>query len=170
MKLLSILLLVLMTNLLVDAQVTRVTDELTLETGVEKHSGLDEVYRKFSKAYRDLDSAAFAGIYSSDAAYLVPGNNIQIGGVEIVKSFDDFFRSIKSRDSRLTIAFNIFQRKIDKSMAYDVGVYTLKTFNKDNVEVNSGRGKFVVVALREGTKWKFQVDGYSDMPAEKKKP
>lgn len=169
MKIFPILLLIGFAVLAVQAQATRVTDELTLEPGVAKHVGLDEVYRKFSKAYRELDSAAFSSLYTADAAYLVPGNMIQIGGVDIVKSFESFFSSIRSKNGKLTISFNIVQRKAEKSMAYDVGVYTLRTFSKDNVETGSGRGKFVVVAVRDGGRWKFQVDGYSDMPADKSK-
>jgi ketosteroid isomerase-like protein len=142
---------------------TKVTDELTLAPGVAKHDGLDEVYRKFSKAYRSLDHKVFSEIYTENAAYLVPGDNIQIGGTGIVKSFDDFFTAIRSRGQNVTISFEIIQRKVEGSMAYDVGIYTLNTY-KDKASLGSGRGKFVVVALRDGARWRFQVDGYNDLP------
>ncbi len=148
---------------------TKVSDELTLAAGVSKHAALDDVYTRFSKAYRELDASAFAHIYTSNAAYLAPGQDIQIGGDQIAKSFAGFFNSIKQRDSRLTISFNIVQRKVEGSLSYDVGVYTLTTFNKENSEIGMGRGKFVVVGVREGSQWKFQVDGFSPMPEESPK-
>lgn len=143
---------------------TKVTDELTLAPGVAKHDGLDDVYRRFSKAYRDLDHKIFAELYTENAAYLVPGDNIQIGGTGIVKSFDDFFTAIRSRGQKANISFEIVQRKVEGSMAYDVGIYTLTTSYAGKTSIGSGRGKFVVVALRDGPRWRFQVDGYSDLP------
>lgn len=68
----------------------------------------------------------------------------------------------------MTISFQIFQRKVDKSLGYDVGIYTIRQY-KDGKEVGMGQGKFVVVAVKEKNgKWRFQVDGYSDLkPAQK---
>lgn len=149
----------------VTAQV-KVTDELTLAPGVQKHAGLDEIYRKFSQAYRDLDAAAFKQIYTSDAAYLVPGQNVEIGIEPVTANFARFFDSVKQREARITIAFEIVQRKAESSMAYDVGIYTIRTFNKQGAEIGAGKGKFVVVGLRTNNEWKFQVDGYSAMPAD----
>ena len=63
----------------------------------------------------------------------------------------------------MTISFQIFQRKIDKNLAYDVGIYMIRQY-KDGKEVGMGQGKFVVVAVKEkDDKWRFQVDGYSDL-------
>jgi len=52
---------------------------------------------------------------------------------------------------------------VDKTMGYDVGIFTLRTF-KDGKEINSGQGKFVVVTVKDADgKWRFQVDGYSGL-------
>lgn len=142
---------------------TKVTDELTLAPGVAKHAGMDEVYSKFSKAYRDLDYKIFGELYTESAAYLVPGDNIQIGGTAVVKSFEAFFTSVRNSKENITISFEIVQRKVSGSMAYDVGIYTLTNY-KDGVARGTGSGKFIVVAVREGQRWRFQVDGYSDLP------
>lgn len=142
---------------------TKVTDELSLDAGVAKHAGIDEIYRKFSKAYRDLDHKVFSELYTESAAYLVPGDDIQVGGGDIVKGFERFFDSVRGKNERMTISFQIVQRKVAGSMGYDVGIYTLSNF-KGNAKLGTGRGKFVVVAVRDGARWQFQVDGYSDMP------
>lgn len=149
----------------VEAQVN-VTDELTLAAGVQKHAGLDGIYQRFSKAYRDLDAGAFKDIYTSDAAYLVPGQNVQIGIDGIAANFARFFDSIRQREARLTIAFEIVQRKAESAMAYDVGIYTIRTFNKQGSQIGVGKGKFVVVGLRKDDVWMFKVDGFSPMPAD----
>ena len=54
-------------------------------------------------------------------------------------------------------------------MAYDVGIYTLRSFAVGN-QIGTGQGKVVVVAVRgKDGKWRFQVDGYSGLkPPEKK--
>lgn len=145
---------------------TKVTEDLTLNPGVARHAGIDSVYKRFSKAYRDLDHKVFAELYSGTAAYLAPNDDIKIGGSGIVKTFEDFFNGVRSRQQQMTISFEIVQRKVEGGIGYDVGIYTLNTY-KDNVRVGGGRGKFVVVALREGDRWVFQVDGYSDMPSPK---
>jgi len=48
----------------------------------------------------------------------------------------------------MTISFQIVQRKVDKDLAFDVGIYTIRQ-SKDGQEVGTGQGKFVVVAVRE---------------------
>ncbi len=148
------------------AQATKVTDDLTLDAGVAKHAGLDAVYAQFSKGYLDLDPAAVAALYTKDAAYLPPNGEIQIGSAPIHWGFRDFFSAVKKNGQKLSISFRILQRRATDSMAYDVGIFTLKTF-KDGKEVGSGQGKFIVVGVRDNGKWKFQVDGYSDLPQPK---
>lgn len=142
---------------------TKVTDELMLDPGVSKHAGIDDIYRRFSKSYRDLDFAAVADLYTKNAAYLPPDGPIQVGHEPILKGFKDFFTSVGASKENMTISFQIVQRKVDGSIGYDVGIFTLKTF-KDGKELRSGQGKFIVVAVREGDRWRFQVDGYNDMP------
>jgi len=69
----------------------------------------------------------------------------------------------------MTISFQIVQRKADQNLAYDVGIYTIRQY-KDGKQVgDAGQGKFIVVAVREKDgKWRFQVDGYSDLKPPKK--
>ena len=138
--------------------------ELTLEPGVERHQGLDDVYRRFSEGYRKLDAAQVAGLYGETAAYLAPGDDIQIGRQKILENFRGFFDSVRKQNGRLSISFRIVQRQVDKNLAYDVGIYTLVSTDQKGAS-RKGTGKFVVVAKREKDDvWRFQVDGYSDLP------
>ena len=144
------------------------SQELLLENGVAPHKGLDEVYRRFSEGYRKLDAAQVANLYTETAAYLAPGGDVNIGRQKVSEIFTSFFDSVKKRNGRLEISFRVLQRQIDKNLAYDVGIYTLVSFN-DKGESRKDGGKFVVVARREkGDVWRFQVDGYSDLPKQPK--
>ena len=144
-----------------------VEGSLVLEQGITPHKGLDEVYRRFSEGYKKLDAASVVNLYSESAAYLAPGNNIQIGRQKVSQIFTGFFNSIKQQNGRLEISFRIVQRQVDKNLAYDVGIHTLTSFNQKG-ESSKDRGKFVVVAKREkGDSWRFQVDGYSAITNER---
>ena len=141
--------------------------ELTLEKGVVAHKEIDTIYKTFSEAYRTLDVEKVANLYSETAAYLPPDNDILQGRAAIRPTFQSFFDYIKNEGRTMTISFQIVQRKVDKNLAYDVGIYTIRQY-KDGKELNTGQGKFVVVAVKEKDgKWRFQVDGYSDLKPEK---
>lgn len=138
-------------------------EELVLDAGVKPHAGIDEIYRNFSEAYRTLNSDLVTGLYTEGAAYLVPDQEVMTGRDNIGKSFRGFFESVKGDGRNMTISFRILQRRAEKEIGYDVGIYTLRIF-KNGKETSSGQGKFVVVAVKEKDgKWRFQVDGYSDL-------
>jgi uncharacterized protein (TIGR02246 family) len=143
--------------------------ELDLEKGVLAHKEIDAIYKTFSEAYRTLDVEKVANLYSENARYLPPDNDILQGRAEIRPTFQSFFDYVKNEGRTMTISFQIFQRKVDKNLAFDVGIYTIRQY-KDKKEVGTGQGKFVVVAVKEKDgQWRFQVDGYSALkPIEKK--
>lgn len=161
---------VLLTCLSTSGQTSTATAEgaLVLEKGVTPHKGLDDVYRRFSEGYKKLDAASVANLYSETAAYLAPGKELEIGRQKISETFTSFFDSIRRRNGRLEISFRIAQRQVDRSLGYDVGIYTLTSFN-DKGESRPSQGKFVVVARldQEGV-WRFQVDGFNDLPKQPK--
>ncbi len=143
--------------------------ELSLRSGVSAHEGVDAVYRGFSEAYRTLNVDLIADQYTRSAAYLVPDDDVTIGRDNIRPGFQRFFDSIRARGQTMAISFDIIQRSVDKSIGYDVGIYTLRTF-KDGKELSKGQGKFVVVAVKDRDgKWRFQVDGYSGLKPDKAK-
>ncbi|MGI9056179.1 MAG: YybH family protein [Pyrinomonadaceae bacterium] len=143
------------------------TPELVLEKGVSAHKEIDAVYKNFSEAYKTLDVEKVTNLYTETAAYLPPDNEILQGREQIRPTFKSFFDWIKKEGRTMTISFQIVQRKTNKNLAYDVGIYTIRQY-KDGKEVGTGQGKFVVVAVKEKDgKWRFQVDGYSGLKPEK---
>ncbi|MGH9949079.1 MAG: YybH family protein [Pyrinomonadaceae bacterium] len=139
-------------------------NDLTLEKGVVPHSGIDEIYRRFSNAYRKLNPEAVTNLYSDDAFYLSPGGEIQRGRDKIRSNFDRFFRSVRESGGSLSISFRILDRRISGDLAYDVGSYTL-TQKRPSGEDGRSSGKFIVVARRsKNGEWQFHVDSYSDLP------
>lgn len=145
------------------------TSELVLEKDVPPHKEIDAIYKTFSEAYRTLDAEKVANLYTENAAYLPPDNDILQSREQIYPTFKSFFDFVKNEGRTMTISFQIFQRKVDKNMAYDVGIYTIRQ-HKNDKELSSGQGKFVVVAVRDKDgKWRFQVDGYSNLKPIKNK-
>lgn len=142
--------------------------ELILEEGVKPHKGIDAIYKDFSKSYRELVPEMVANLYTKDAAYLSPNDDITSGREAILENFTGFFNNMKNSDRNMTISFQIFQRKVEKNMGYDVGIYTIDFF-KDGKKTGESKGKFVVVAVKEKDgKWRFQVDGYSSLKPKEK--
>lgn len=158
-KIVALLIAVLFSAANIQAQ----TSELVLEKGVPAHKEIDAIYKSFSEAYRAFDVEKVANLYTENAAYLPPDNDILQSREQIRPTFKSFFDFVKNSGQTMTISFQIFQRKADKNLAYDVGIYTIRQY-KDDKEVGSGQGKFVVVAVKDKDgKWRFQVDGYSGL-------
>ncbi|MCU0240092.1 MAG: hypothetical protein MUC29_11680 [Pyrinomonadaceae bacterium] len=136
--------------------------ELLLDTGVKPHKGIDEIYAKFSQAYKNLDLDIVTNLYTEDANYLASGQKITDGRAKIRENFGSFFESIKKDGKNMTISFQILQREVDKKLGYDVGIYTIKTF-KDGKNLDINQGKFIVITKKIGDKWYFRFDGYSNL-------
>jgi uncharacterized protein (TIGR02246 family) len=143
--------------------------DLTLEKGVAAHAEIDAIYKTFSDAYRTLDVEKVASLYSETAAYLAPENDILQGRAAIRPTFASFFDWVKKENRTMTISFRIVQRRVDKNLGYDVGIYSIRQY-KDGKQVgDAGEGKFITIAVREKDgKWCFQVDGYSNLKPSKK--
>lgn len=141
--------------------------ELILDKGVKAHSGIDEIYAKFSLAYKNLDLNLVTSLYTEDANYLASGQKITDGREKIRENFGSFFESIKKDGKNMTISFRILQREVDKKLGYDVGIYTITTF-KNGENLGIGQGKFIVITKKAGNLWRFRFDGYSGLEAETK--
>jgi len=138
---------------------------ISLASGVERHQGIDEIYIKFSKAYDLLDASMVADRYTETAAYLSPGSDIRIGRDKILSSFSSSFENSRKAGNTRKISFHIVQREVSGDLGFDVGIFTLTSTEKSGAS-RTFRGKFVVVTKKgkDGV-WRFQVDGYSDLPA-----
>ena len=139
------------------------SSELVLENGVKSHKEIDAIYKTFSEGYKTLKPELVADLYTENAAYLQPNSDVMTGRDKILNNFTNFFNVVKNDNRTLTISFRILQRKVEKNIGYDVGIYTVSSF-KDGKKLNESKGKFVVVAVREKDgKWRFQVDGFSGL-------
>lgn len=147
------------------AQTERVsTNELILENGVAPNAKIDNIYRRFSEAYKKLEPLAVTDLYTEDAFYLSPGSEITRGREKIRANFEEFFRSVRENGGSLSISFRILDRRVSGDLAYDVGIYTL-TQKRLNSEARTSTGKFVVVIRRmQNREWRFHVDSFSDLP------
>ncbi len=138
---------------------------ITLDPGVAPMPELDEIYRRFAMAYRDLDARAVAGLYTRDALYLQPGRDIKQGRVPIEASFRRFFDHSRSVGLVLEISFRIVARQVSDRLAYDVGIFTLVT-TREGEEMGRSFGKFVNVSRPDDDgAWRFQVGSHSDLDA-----
>ena len=164
MKLFFILSIIFLQAFAVYAQ----TSNLTLEKGIAAHKEIDAIYRQFGEAYQTLDVEKVSNLYSETAAYLPPDSEILKGRGQIRPTFQSFFDWVKKEGRTMTISFRIVQRKVEKNLGYDVGIYAITQF-KDGKNIGAGEGKFIVVAVKEKDgKWRFQVDGYNNLKPENK--
>lgn len=128
---------------------------------VKAHRGIDSIYKNFSRAYETLEPEAVADLYTENAAYLAPDDEIITGRRAILENFTSFFEGVRNRGQRISISFRILQRRVEKNIGYDVGIYTLSSFESGK-KLGESKGKFVVVAVKsKDGKWRLQVDGYS---------
>ena len=140
---------------------------LTLEQGVAAHAGVDAIYARFNAAYKALDPAAVANLYTESAAYLAPDAELEIGRNKVLAEFERFFGGVKQKGGRIEITFRVVQRKMSGDLGYDVGIFNL-TRVQESGESRTSRGKFFVVTVKDtdGT-WRFQADGYNHLPKPK---
>ena len=153
-------------------------------------AAIDDVYRSFAAAYRDLDADAVTALYTTDAFYLPPAPQQPLlrGHEEIRPLFASLFDRARERGDRLTMEFRIVERRVEGSLATDVGYYRLTVTppaevieaGEDGVRVDVG--KFIIVSVRTGDAakpaerlpggrsadrptdrptWRFRVDSFS---------
>ena len=142
---------------------------VTHETGVKPHKEIDAIYQRFQLAYEKLDAEMVAGLYTDDALYLVPDNDVMRGKENIRKNFSVFFDYNRNQGRKLNITFRILKRSVQGELGYDVGIYTLQS-SKDGKILGEDQGKFVVVTrkMKDGT-WKFELDSYSGLKSPERK-
>lgn len=142
---------------------------VTHAAGVASHPELDGIYARFARAYDQLDPVALGALYTTDALYLPAGGPMQRGREEIEGGFRGFFDWVRAERARLTIGFEILDRRVADGLATDVGIYTLRRIGPDGEASPPDRGKFTVVALRDADgAWRFHVDAFS--PADGLRP
>jgi ketosteroid isomerase-like protein len=137
--------------------------DLTLDSNVGPHAGLDAIYRRLVEGYRALDAATVASAYDEGALYLPHDVGIQRGREAVQGDFASYFAASRERNEQLLVSFRIVDRRVAGDLAYDVGIHTLRRLRNDRV-LRTGRGKFALVALHAADgSWKIQVDSFSEL-------
>jgi len=124
-------------------------------------TSIDDLYRIFIEGYAQLDADKVAGLYTEDAIYLSPGGDARRGRPAIREWFSRMFRGAEERGENLELSFETVERRVQGSLAYEVGYFTLTRVGSERA--GTSRAKFVVVLKRiPGAGWRLHVDGYSD--------
>jgi len=102
-------------------------------------------------------------IYDEDAYYLSPGDGIRKGRQSFINGFTNMFKQAKIDIDKLSIEFDIIERKVHDQTAIDIGLYKMTRYSADSI--SSFIGKFItVLEYKPDGKWKFVADGYSSAP------
>jgi ketosteroid isomerase-like protein len=146
------------------AQATEPLDTIMDTGATEISAALDEVYRRFAQAYRDLDAAAIDDIYIDGCIY-IPGAATR--GItpcaEAMEGFAQMFEAARAQERTLAIEFRVPNRRIYSDVIVDGGYYRLSASDRDEPIY----GKFVIVAEQGADGGiRFIVDGFSPAPAE----
>ena len=138
------------------------TEKSTIET---EKKNIDAVYAKMSLAYKTYDIKLIEEIYTAEAfnIYAAGKDTVKYGLKNFINGFKRTFDYHRERETGLNMKFKFLERRIDKTMAYDIGYFKIDKVDKQGVKTPGIPGKFVTVLLKQPDgSWKFQVDIYGD--------
>lgn len=118
---------------------------------------IEAQYARFSEGYRRADPDAVAQLYTEDAFYLLPDQEMLRGRAAVREEFARFLSPFVARgDSGPEIRFEVVEREVRGDLAYDVGYY--------GMGASARTGKFLVVWKREPDGvWRIHADAESDL-------
>ena len=124
---------------------------------------LDSTYATFSRAYAGANvQLLMEEVYAEEGYYLPPGSPILRGQDQFRGQFSFLERYARDDGPGPDISFEVVDRDIDGDLAYDIGVYTLRSPNAP-ADAEPSRGKFVVIWKRIDGEWRIWADGFSSM-------
>jgi ketosteroid isomerase-like protein len=125
---------------------------------------IDSVYATMSRAYKNYDITLIEKIYDKNAYTIYCGDTSEIKHFTPA-SFQRTFDYHNERKLALNMKFKILHRKIDKTIAYDVGYFQIDKTDRAGVTTMGKPGKFTtILSKQEDGSWKFVVDIYGDAP------
>ena len=99
-------------------------------------------------------------VYAEDGLYLPPGSPILRGQDQFRGQFSFLERFTGGRGPGPDLSFDIVDRDVSGDLAYDIGVYTIRS--PVNAGGEPGRGKFIVIWKRDAAgSWRIHADGFS---------
>ena len=128
----------------------------------EVEDRLDDVYDTFARAYERANvQMLMDSVYGDSAFYLPPGSPILHGQDQFRGQFSFLERFARIGTAGPDISFDIVDRDHAGDLAYDIGVYTLRTANAP-ADVEGSQGKFIVIWKRdEDGRWRIHADAFS---------
>ncbi|UJH67433.1 hypothetical protein [Allomuricauda sp. SCSIO 65647] len=133
---------------------------LTLN-GFGQEQDPDNLYIKYSHAYKALNADSLADCYVEGAVLLslYDGSDpISIKGYEKIKAyFDSFFQQFRDNGHQLDLSFKITDRQKIGETVYDNGYYKLSILSEGN-PVHIGYGKLSALIVMDDVNWKFSID------------
>jgi ketosteroid isomerase-like protein len=125
---------------------------------------LDSVYAAFSRAYASANVQVLMDeVYAPGAYYLPPGLPILEGQDQFRGQFSFLEAYAREGGPGPDISFRIVDRDVDGDLAYDIGIYTIRSPDAPP-DSEGDQGKFVVVWKRNARgEWRIHADSYSAM-------
>lgn len=123
----------------------------------------DSIYGVFTRAYAEANvDLLMDSVYAPDGYYLPPNSPILEGQESFREQFARFLQPIAERGGPgPDISFDIRDRSISGSLAYDIGVYTIRPAAAP-ADAPGSRGKFIVIWKRNADgHWRIHADGFS---------
>lgn len=125
---------------------------------------MEEVYERFTRAYRLGEPDSVVVLYTDDPLYLPPGSPV-LQGRDALRSQFSFLEEIRSTGRVAHISFESVERGASGDLAWDVGYYSLQVESPEGGRSPPGRGKFATVWHRDSAgNWRIHVDGFSPAP------
>lgn len=124
---------------------------------------MEQVYERFTRAYRLGEPDSVVVLYTDDPLYLPPSGGV-LKGREALRDQFSFLEQIRSAGGMAHISFQSVERGASDDLAWDVGYYTLRVESPEG-RTPLSRGKFFTMWRRDsGGSWRIHVDGFSPAP------
>ena len=108
-------------------------------------ASLDKATAAIREAFQKGDAALVAKLHSPDIVKYFGGNNVVVGRAALEKGLKDWFQQAKVEFIENTVESTVFNGRI----AIQTGIFAIKTIPKDGTKPGIGRGRSMVVYIRD---------------------
>lgn len=115
-----------------------------------------DVWLNFMEAYENKDASLFNQIHTDDVLRISPDRNVMHIGQEYKDRNLETFNRWNERKIKQKIEFSFLSRSQKSDWAYEVGVFKLTRYGRDQPQTYYG--KFYVTLKKVGGLWKIYID------------
>jgi ketosteroid isomerase-like protein len=108
-------------------------------------ASLDKATAAIRDAFEKGDAALVAKLHSPDIVKYFGGNNVVVGRAALEKGLKNWFQEAKVEFIENTVESTVFNGRI----AIQTGIFTIKTIPKNGTKPSIGRGRSMVVYIRD---------------------